>query len=271
MSARASSIVLPSCVSVRTRRNSFAAGSAPSSTTDWMPWRKLCPALSDAAIVISRSGSWFSNSLDARLALKETTQSGTAAADADHRRGSRAAAMRSRRATAAPSTSAAADADAERARRRAAAGRRARAVRWSARNCRRFPNASTPSQRCARAERAALAGAAPSGRASTSRGAARSASAACRRAATRTRSRTRGARAARPRGRPGRADAAVADRRDESTAPIGAVSPPADRATASRRCRRRGPWLQARASSPGRRGRDVASCQVRVELGASEE
>ena len=61
MSTSASSMGLPSCVSVRTRLNSLAAGSAPSSTTDWMPWRKLWPAFSEAASVISRSGSWFSN------------------------------------------------------------------------------------------------------------------------------------------------------------------------------------------------------------------
>ena len=36
-----SSIGRPSCVSVSTRLNSRAAGSMPSSTTDWIPWRKL--------------------------------------------------------------------------------------------------------------------------------------------------------------------------------------------------------------------------------------
>jgi len=34
-----------------------AAGSAPSSTTDWIPWRKLCPSFRDAAIVIRMSAS----------------------------------------------------------------------------------------------------------------------------------------------------------------------------------------------------------------------
>ena len=56
VSCSAASIGRPSCVSVRTRRSSLAAGSWPSSTTLWIPCLKLCPAFREAAIVISRSG-----------------------------------------------------------------------------------------------------------------------------------------------------------------------------------------------------------------------
>ena len=52
-------------------------GSKPSSTIAWIPCLKLCPALSEAASELSMSGSWFSNTLMRRLALNETTTSGT--------------------------------------------------------------------------------------------------------------------------------------------------------------------------------------------------
>jgi hypothetical protein len=74
VSASASSIGRPSWVSVITRPSTLLAGSWPSSTTVWIPCLKLCPALSEAARVTSRSGSWFSNAFIRRRALKETQQ-----------------------------------------------------------------------------------------------------------------------------------------------------------------------------------------------------
>ena len=56
----------PSWISATTRENSFAVGSAPSWTHIATAWLKAWPALSDAAIVISVSGSWFSN-IDSRF------------------------------------------------------------------------------------------------------------------------------------------------------------------------------------------------------------
>ena len=58
------------CASVSTRLSSLLAGSRPSSTTLCRPCLKLWPAFSDAASVISRSGSWFSNAVDALVALE---------------------------------------------------------------------------------------------------------------------------------------------------------------------------------------------------------
>ena len=70
ISASAPSIGRPRRVSVRTRLNSLAAGPAPSSTTAWIPCRKLWPALSDAASVVSTSGSWSSIAARRRLRLE---------------------------------------------------------------------------------------------------------------------------------------------------------------------------------------------------------
>ena len=77
ISRRESSIGRPSRASVITRLNSAAAGGWPSSTTFWIPCRKLWPALSEAASVISRSGSWFSNAASLRFAFSQTTTNGT--------------------------------------------------------------------------------------------------------------------------------------------------------------------------------------------------
>ena len=46
----------PSRVSVSTRLNSLLAGGWPSSTTAWIPCRKLSPALREAASVIRGIG-----------------------------------------------------------------------------------------------------------------------------------------------------------------------------------------------------------------------
>ena len=78
ISASASSIGRPSRVSVSTRLNSLLAGGWPSSTTAWIPWRKLWPAFSEAASVTSRSGSWSSIAASRRFALHQTTTIGTA-------------------------------------------------------------------------------------------------------------------------------------------------------------------------------------------------
>ncbi len=72
ISASAPSIGRPRRVSVSTRWNSLDAGSWPSSTTAWMPWRKLCPAFREAATVVRRSGSCASNAFRRRLARRFT-------------------------------------------------------------------------------------------------------------------------------------------------------------------------------------------------------
>jgi hypothetical protein len=77
ISLSASSMALPSRVSVSTRLNSSEAGGWPSSTTLWIACRKLCPAFSEAAIVIRRSGSWSSNAFRRRRALNQTKTTGS--------------------------------------------------------------------------------------------------------------------------------------------------------------------------------------------------
>ena len=77
MSLSASSIDRPSPVSVSTRLNSADAGGCPSSTTAWSPCLNEWPAFSDAAIVISRSGSCVSNAASLRRIRCQTTMYGT--------------------------------------------------------------------------------------------------------------------------------------------------------------------------------------------------
>ena len=74
VSESASSIGRPRRVSVMTRPSSLLAGSWPSSTIVWMPCLKLWPALSEAASVTSRSGSWSSKAFIRRFALNETNR-----------------------------------------------------------------------------------------------------------------------------------------------------------------------------------------------------
>jgi hypothetical protein len=83
VSARASLIGRPSFVSVMTRPSSLLAGSWPSSTTVWIPCMKLWPALSEAASVTSRSGSWSSKALIRLRALNHTQPYGSSAPTAN--------------------------------------------------------------------------------------------------------------------------------------------------------------------------------------------
>ena len=79
MLARASSIGRPMPASVRARRSSSLAGGWLSSTTACSPCLNEWPALSEAAIVASRSGSWSSNFLVRRRTRTVTAAYGTEA------------------------------------------------------------------------------------------------------------------------------------------------------------------------------------------------
>jgi len=78
MSANASSSGRPSPASVSTRRSSSLAGGLLSSTTACSPCLNECPAFSVAAIVVRRSGSWFSNAFALRRTRIVTMKYGIA-------------------------------------------------------------------------------------------------------------------------------------------------------------------------------------------------
>ena len=97
------------------------------------------PALSDAAIVISRSGSWFSNAPSRCFIRCHTTTNGISRAD-DHRAEDHAAACTRRRRRGAEQQSRAAD-DVEELDGAQRQSRRGRASRWIDCHWRRSPNA----------------------------------------------------------------------------------------------------------------------------------